>query len=121
MHPPRVQRTRPHHSELSHHHLTWRVRVLWSCFAVVLCARVQVYRGRRRGQPVAVKVLSLHKDTSEAVAREIALMRKCTCPHIVAYIDAYHASLDGRLTLHLVKGMAWIGPSPFPSLPSHLI
>ena len=65
-----------------------------------------VYRGVRAGEAVAVKVLSLQKETAEQVAREIELMRRCECEHIVAYKDAFHRALDGRLTLHLVMELA---------------
>ena len=68
-----------------------------------------VFRGERNGEAVAVKVLSLNKETAEEVRREIALMRACECEHIVAYKGCFHRRLDGRMALHLVMELAELG------------
>ena len=70
-----------------------------------------VFRGERNGEAVAVKVLSLNKETAEEVRREIALMRACECEHIVAYKGCFHRRLDGRMALHLVMELAELGSS----------
>ena len=44
---------------------------------------------------VAVKVMALSHETAEEVRKEIVLMRGCTCPHIVAYLDAFTKPHDG--------------------------
>ena len=58
---------------------------------------------------IFAQVLSLQSETAEQVEREIALMRACACPHIVAYKDAFRAMLDGRRTLHVVMELAELG------------
>lgn len=65
-----------------------------------------VYRGEYGGAAVAVKILSMQRETSEEVRHEIAMMRACQSEHIVAYRDAFHKMLDGRPTLWVVMEFA---------------
>ena len=65
-----------------------------------------MYRGTYGGEPAAIKVLSLDKNTSAEVQREISLMRACDCAQIVSYRDAFRRMLDGRMTLHVVMELA---------------
>ena len=43
------------------------------------------------------------------ISQEITLLKACTCDHIIAYLDATHRTLDGRLTLWVVMEFAQHG------------
>lgn len=58
-----------------------------------------VYRGTYGGEPAAIKILSLDRNTSAEVQREIALMRACNCEHIVSYKDAFQVRHACRTVL----------------------
>lgn len=60
-----------------------------------------VYRGECGGELVAVKVMSLQRDTAEDIKREIKMMRECECDNIVAYRDAF-------LREHDMRKMLWV-------------
>ena len=65
-----------------------------------------VYRGRRAGRHVAVKILSLSVETAKEVQAEINILRACACDHIVGYISAFRRALDGRQALWVVMELA---------------
>lgn len=72
-----------------------------SIFSRVQGTYGSVYRGECHGEPVAVKVMSLQRDTAEDIKREIKLMRECDCENIVAYRDAF-------LRDHEMRKMLWV-------------
>jgi len=68
-----------------------------------------VWRGTLEGKMVAVKVLPLEGEPAAEVAAEIRLLRRCSCEHIVGYIDTFERDLNGRTALWIVMEFCELG------------
>ena len=62
-----------------------------------------------RGEAVAVKIMSLQRDTAEDIKREIKLMRDCDCGNIVSYRDAFVKEHEMRRMLWVVMELCEMG------------
>lgn len=68
-----------------------------------------VWKGTHKGGKVAVKVLPLEGEHAAEVAAEIRLLHRCSCKHIVGYLDTFMRELNGRSALWLVMEHCELG------------